>query len=47
VTFYAGSEIDRNISNDFRATGGPFLMGTVALGMPVLYLCDCRVSERV
>ena len=32
ITFVVGSEVHREIHNDFSASGEPFLMGTVALG---------------
>ncbi|RUS75531.1 hypothetical protein EGW08_016699 [Elysia chlorotica] len=32
VTFYVGMAVAEEISNDFTQIGGPFLMGTVALG---------------
>ncbi|XP_076096182.1 uncharacterized protein LOC143067063 isoform X1 [Mytilus galloprovincialis] len=42
ITFIVGSEVNREILDDFKATGEPFLMGTVALGgvintMPLMY----------
>ncbi|XP_046331134.2 uncharacterized protein LOC124114563 isoform X1 [Haliotis rufescens] len=42
VTFYVGVSVGREISNDFKYLGEPFLMGTVALGgiintMPFIY----------
>ncbi|CAG2185056.1 unnamed protein product [Mytilus edulis] len=42
ITFIVGSEVNREILDDFQATGEPFLMGTVALGgvintMPLMY----------
>lgn len=42
ITFVVGSEVHREIHNDFRASGEPFLMGTVALGgvinsMPLMF----------
>ncbi|GFR96430.1 hypothetical protein ElyMa_002721100, partial [Elysia marginata] len=32
VTFYVGLTVAQEVSNDFQHIGGPFLMGTVALG---------------
>ena len=32
VTFYVGLTVAQEVSNDFSHIGGPFLMGTVALG---------------
>lgn len=42
ITFIVGSEVNREILDDFKATGEPFLMGTIALGgvintMPLMY----------
>lgn len=42
ITFVVGSKVHREIHNDFKASGEPFLMGTVALGgvinsMPMMY----------
>lgn len=52
VTFYVGSEINREIHNDFSAFGEPFLMGTVALGgvvntMPLMYSKISPVKNQI
>ncbi|XP_069103802.1 uncharacterized protein [Argopecten irradians] len=52
VTFYVGAEVNREINNDFGATGAPFLMGTVALGgvintMPLMYSKISPVANQV
>nr|XP_022343426.1 uncharacterized protein LOC111136680 [Crassostrea virginica] len=52
VTFYVGSEIHREIHNDFLAFGEPFLMGTVALGgvvntMPLMYSKISPVKNQI
>ncbi|XP_048745678.2 uncharacterized protein LOC125658456 isoform X2 [Ostrea edulis] len=52
VTFYVGAEIHRDIHNDFSAFGGPFLMGTVALGgvantMPLMYSKISPVKDQI
>ncbi|OWF40870.1 uncharacterized protein LOC110463228 [Mizuhopecten yessoensis] len=51
-TFYVGSEVNREIHNDFRSIGAPFLMGTVALGgvintMPLMYSKISPVPNQV
>ena len=33
VTFFVGAEVHHTVDNDFSNIGGPFLMGTVALGI--------------
>jgi len=41
ITFIVGSEVHREIHNDFSASGEPFLMGTVALGKIFYFYWQC------